>query len=261
MVVKSFEEKGARVSSSHIPNLRVGRAQGDIISERAACARMLRAGTLLQKDELYKKIADIAVQLRLPQVRFPHRYSSSGFTDRIAEVIGIPSVILDRVFRAMRTDMVMSAQEGAQSQMTENFQDTTGDFLRSYNNPYTLRKSPILQNLMNLKRDHHIVGPKAFYEVIYQHPGGRFIGSWVPYEVGWFAQVYADRVQAQTSFSPFDREVLEAATQGNHRSLSSKLIPQTGVSLDGWIIGIHLTALLGRLSLKILNTVTRVPPH
>lgn len=251
VAVKTFTEEGVRISKRSIAELRAGRMTGSIISERVTCARMLREGTPLQKDEIYEKIADIAVALRLPQVRLPHRYSSSGFTDRIAEATGIPSVTLDRVFRAMRTDMVMSAQKGAQSQMTENFQDTIDDFLRSYGDPYILRKSPTLQNLMNLNRGHHIVGPNEFYEVIYQHPGGRFIGSWVPYEVGWFAQVYADRVQAQASFSPFDREVLEAATQGNRRFLSAKLIPQTGISLNGWIIGIHLNALLGHLSLKV----------
>lgn len=251
MVVKSFAEKGARVSSSHIPHLRAGRASGDIISERAACAALLSAGLPVKKDELYEEIARTATssEIRLRHTRCPQRFSSRGFTLRVADALGLPLILIDEIFRAMRTEAVMSTQEAMQPDLLVSFDERVNDFLGNYDDPNTLKKSPTLQTLCVLR--HGVVfTPDNFYRVIYDHPSNRFIGAWATHEVDWLAQFYAFRLQSPYKLSPLDRVVLDETRQGEQGCLPSRLTQQTGIRVNRQVIETHTNALLGQIGIR-----------
>ena len=249
-VVEGFAKKGAKISERSIPDLRADRMPGNILAERVACAKLLREGTPSNKDQVYGIIAGTAIELRLPQVHFPHRHSSLKFTERVASALAISLIVIERALRAMRTEATMSAQEGQQPQILADFQATVADFLRSYDNPSTLRKSPTLQNLINMREKGVVFVTDEFYRVVYQHPSSRFIGAWATYEMEWLDKFYADRLQTKAPFSPLDRAVLEATSQGEQGFLSPTLTFKTGIPVDRWVVATHTNALLGQIPFK-----------
>ena len=251
-VLEAFAQKGVKVSSGHIPNLRAGRVSGDILEKRVACASLLSGGSPIKKDELYEKIAKTATSpdIRLPQVHFPHRYNSNGFTSRLSENIGLPVILVDEILRAMRVEVVMSDTKGILSNyLLIGFHTTVNNFLNNYEDPYAVKKSPSLQRLFVL-RNSTIFTPDIFYRAIYEKPSNRFIGTWVTQEVDWFAQFYALRLQPPYVFSPFDSEVLREAAQGRQGLLPEKFSKQTGILVNRWVIETHTNALLGQILVK-----------
>ena len=241
-VVEGFAKKGARISEKSIAHLRADKRTGDVLAERVACAQLLREGTPAKKDEVYGKITGTAVELRLPQVHFPHRHSSLKFTDRVASALEISLTVIERILRAMRTEAIMSAPVG--------FHETVIHFLRSYDHPYTVSKSPTLQNLINMREKGVVFVPDKFYRAVYQHPSSRFIGAWATYEVEWLDGFYAGRLQTQAPFSPLDRAVLEATSQGKQGFLPPALAFKTRVPVDIWVVATHTNALLDRYLLR-----------
>lgn len=252
-VVETFAQRGVKVTPAYVPQLRNGRGSGDVIvNYRDACASLLRYGSALRKNELYERIATRATspEIRKPHVCIPKRFSSLGFTASLADSLGIPLTTMNEIFRSMRVEAVITAQEGMDSDLRGSFNSRVYDFLESWDYPHSRSKSPTLQKLNILRDDGTFFAPDNFYRVLYERPNNRFIGAWTTHEVDWFAQFYAPKTQLPSIFSSFDIEVLKETGQARQGFLPEKITEQTGISVNYRVLETHTRALLGRIQIK-----------
>lgn len=248
LAVNVFALKGVKVALEYISDLRAGRGSGEIIiNRRDACASLLRYGSALRKNELYERIATRATspEIRKPHVSIPKRFSSLGFTARLSDDLGIPITTLDEIFRSMRVEAVITAQEGMTPDLGGSFNSRVYDFLKSWDYPHSRSKSPTLQKLNSLREGDTFFTPVNFYGVLYERFNNRFIGAWTTHEVDWIAQFYASKTQIPSTFSLFDIEVLRETGQARQGFLPERISKQTGICVNRHVIETHTQVLLG----------------
>ena len=250
-VVEAFAREGVKIASAHIPQLRAGRASGSIIDDRYACASLFRSGSPFEKDQLYEQIAKTAISpdIRLPNLNTPGRFTSAGFTNRLTQTLGFPdSTVVDEIFRAMRTEAVMSSGN-LPADVLSSFNSRVYDYLNTCDHRSSRSTSPIMGVLFNLRVNDTVFTPDNFYRVLYTSQSRRFIGAWATHEMDWFIDFYAFRLQ-QGIFSLFDKEVLKETAQGRQGLLPKKIKEETGIPINRWVIETHTKALLGRIQLR-----------
>ena len=241
-ILKSLKERGIDITPTTISRLRGGSTSGRKSVRRLKGSEILRQGNVTSKDNFYLDIAELGVAIRTYPDWGGNRLTSVGFTETIAETLGINDQILRRGFRAMRVDLVLEELANPNWDLLSFFRPVAEEYISAY----TIGPRGPSKNVVKLDSewDRKTVG--GFYRALYKNlvtPSALRI--WPPYEVEVLRGFYRQRISLNSRISFFDRLVIESdlfnVPEGR---LESTIRVNTGIKYDPYVTYNHLNVLV-----------------
>lgn len=239
----AFADRGISVALSTIPQYRRRRLPWD--GNRGAIARLdyslfKEKGDPTAKIEHYFTIGQTGVELRSPQKIRPHRLSSFGLTESIAEQLGLTTAELSSRLRAIRVDICSSEAMEPDQRVGSMFLDVVEKYVNAYTKPANADINERVKAI-SAKWDGSTIGD--FYRTLYEKTSGPGIGTWVPYELGFIRDCYQILGEGQPRLSPFDRFSLEAMIKGKAVKYAADLRGWIGILVAKNVIYSHVGVL------------------
>lgn len=242
-VLTTFAQRGVELRPKTIADFRAGRSNGARTERIAKAAEVLLSNNAKRKNATYLAIAEIGLELRTNQIRYPNRFTSFGFTQVVASHLHIPEGLLRRVITAMRADIVFSSQD------LQLFLPVAERYLSDYldNNPAT---SSAQAARINTEWDRTSI--EGFYRLLYLGTQSfRGVGTWTPYELEFLKDFYALQQQQGNRLTSFDRYILESTVhKRNYLGVAQYIREKTGIKANEHIITVHTNALVGFLQIN-----------
>lgn len=200
------------------------------------------------KIKHYLTIGQTGVELRKPQKRRPHRLSSNGLVEGIAEKLGLTYVELKRRLRAIRIDICASERMEPDQRVKPMFLDAVDEYVKAYTKPVN---SDLNEQVLAISRKWHSSTIGDFYRILYQETSGSGISTWVPYELEFIRDYYQMLGEGQPKLSPFDRFALEAMIKGQATKYAADLREWTGILVEDGVIYSHVGVLTSSQAPKV----------
>lgn len=238
----ALAELGVKVSLQTIAGFRnKGRGyEGNGVINRLAYNQFQKIGNSDSKIAHYLDIGQTAVDSTLPQKRRPHRLSSEGLIDRVADKLHLAQVELRRRLRAIRADISESDRVKPDQRVRSMFSAMVHEYVNDYSKPKNDKNERVL-TIAEEWRDPTI---GSFYRILYIETNGPGIGTLVPYESRFISDYYQQLQQGgKSEFSPFDKFVLEAVTKSRTVQYADAFRRRTGIPIDDGVIRSHAAIL------------------
>lgn len=207
--IASLNEKGLSVSRNFISRVRNNFSSGEKLAGRVVCENVLDAGTVLQKDMFFLRIAQEGLALRTTQVGpNSHRFSSGMYTEDIAASLKIDPQDLRKALRAARADLIYAEHQDPQAKLIRFFITTAERYLKDYVEIRGTRSSAKNQ-IDRFASEWNHTTIKDFYSK-QDALGHRTAATWTPYEMEVLEYYYRQRIQNGSQLSLQDLLALEA---------------------------------------------------
>lgn len=246
-VLAEIRGHGVEIHDDTLSHLRLNRSSGNDFRSQLRAADVLENKYIDHKIAAYTNLTQVLLSERIIHNLSPDRFSSQGYTEKVAEKLGIKNAQIIRILvRSMRADLISYIDEKQPEQQIPQ--------LRA-------RTSGVFSFFLDLYKEPEYFQPTNYqvWEKAYQNNralgiykanlalGPRSIGVLLPYEAEIFAFLYEN---ART-LSNYDLRVLEIAKKTRINRSSKKIAtPEFCVPVDNDAARLHRRVLLGEFKVS-----------
>lgn len=249
-IVQSFRAMGITIHHDTVSAIRRGDENNTAtnILKRIACADILTMGSCPQQIEDHIKYLEIAVDTREFQTARQKRYNSDGFTETVAQEIGLRAQVLRQIIkRGMLAEFALEAKHNPQLIDTSQFLAVIKQFSEAYSSPPSMA-NPIAANFEARPVDSVQDYFQRITELTKTSDSRRTLSVLTPYEVEFLLQYYISK-RAYGRLSYFDQICLRALMESQFDiddtvELVSTLRNQAQVRVDSKTLTIWRNTLL-----------------
>lgn len=213
-VVEQFRRHGVEIASTTVAGLRSGDLSGLVSADKLECARVLETDDGKNKTDFYLAIANASSGISSwPSAEKDGssvNWREATSQELIDQGIVVSPDQIKRVIPAMRADLLFrgntedssignpidnTSQEALRQAATDFFHDTKG------------LRSPRIADIYDGWDKKTAL---SFYENLYRHSTGNYLGIWRMYEMKIFLAHYKRQGDDENHLTPFDKIVLNS---------------------------------------------------